>query len=60
MVRVLEGRKAIAAYLGLHDVRSVRSLWRAGAPIRVTGRGPGRRYYADPAALRSWLQCAET
>ncbi len=50
---ILNGLKQIAEFVGCGRDR-VRELKRAGAPIRVTGRGDGRRYLADSEALRAW------
>lgn len=52
---ILVGRKAIAAFLGVHPDR-VRELARAGAPIRVLSEGFGTRYLADEEALLGWVR----
>lgn len=54
---VLQGIKTIAAAFGVTP-KVVRAWKRAGAPMRVTGRGDGRRWYARREAVESWLDCA--
>jgi hypothetical protein len=52
---ILNGLKQIATFLGCERDR-VRSLKRAGAPIRVTGKRDGRRYIAESEALLAWVR----
>lgn len=51
---MLNGMKSIAAFLDCGRDR-VRELVAQGAPIRVLGTGDGKRYMADPDALRAWV-----
>lgn len=56
---ILDGAKAIRDFLERQGVTCgkarLRGLVRAGAPIRVQGKGDGRRYTADDEELRKWF-----
>ena len=51
---VLVGCKEIGNVLGVAP-RRVGRLAAAGAPIRITGAGRGRRFVAELGAIERWL-----
>lgn len=56
-LEMLYGIKDLCAFL---DIQWKDRLWtfiEAGAPIRVIGRGNGKRYMASRQALNDWVCC---
>jgi SH3-like domain-containing protein len=51
---VVWGLKGLASVLGC-STRTALRVVRAGAPVRVVGRGSGARYFADEDTLRAWV-----